>query len=121
MGYLDRGDIKQELAVNTLSRGAKFDNLSSSDERIWALHWLLNEDPAKLNAYDPRLNQRYILAVLAFELEVPSSSSWLSSEHECTWYGIKCEEDDVVSLEFGTCGYLTSVYCSMFAHQFVMT
>jgi len=56
-----------------------------------ALQWIVNTDNQKLDANDPRLTQRYVLAFLYFSLQnLPSD--WLSpSSNECSFPGITCD------------------------------
>ena len=59
-----------------------------------AYKWLL--DSRLENMDGARVRQRYILAVFYFSLQErgwTSESGWISSDHECTWYGIKCGSD----------------------------
>ena len=82
-----------------------------------ALLWLINDDPAALSPSSPRLVQRYLLAAFYFAsttggrswgfcgraqpgqsnvCSLPtnwvsgSAARWLSSDHECLWFGVRC-------------------------------
>lgn len=96
--------VKNEIESNVLLRNAKFDELSQNDSRNLALDWLLHSDQMRLNASDPNLDQRYILALFAFEFGsiFMSSTNWLSDEDECKWDGVMCHANgDVYELQLG--------------------
>jgi len=90
-----------------LQRDAKFNDLGSEDPRYLALDWILNNDQMNLGLDSMNLNQRYVLALIAFSLdskawgaieegsvignkEVDGKSTWLSSIDECSWYNVSC-------------------------------
>jgi hypothetical protein len=59
-----------------------------------AYQWLLDSHLENMDG--GRVQQRYILAVFYFSLQERgwiNESGWISSDHECTWYGIKCGSD----------------------------
>mmetsp|Transcript_24032 Transcript_24032/g.39748 ORF Transcript_24032/g.39748 Transcript_24032/m.39748 type:complete len:772 (+) Transcript_24032:52-2367(+) len=63
-----------------------------------AYNWLVNSNLDNMNS--GRVQQRYILAVFYFSFHLKSwknEARWLSSEHECTWFGIKCGSDGSLS------------------------
>lgn len=90
--------IQQDLQDNALSRGAKFEELSSSNSRNLALDWILNDD--QFSANDPRLHERFILALMAFDFGTlfRSSWNWLSTNDICSWEGVVCNENLEVSM-----------------------
>jgi hypothetical protein len=58
----------------------------------------------ELNASEPNLGQRYILALLAFEFGdiFKSNVGWLSNKTECNWDWVSCNsEGHVTVLELG--------------------
>jgi len=64
-----------------------------------AFQWILEEtvnSPSTITSME-RLQQRYLLAVFYFYYQTDEWSDtygWLShTEHECTWYGIRCGSD----------------------------
>mmetsp|Transcript_3121 Transcript_3121/g.7158 ORF Transcript_3121/g.7158 Transcript_3121/m.7158 type:complete len:755 (-) Transcript_3121:198-2462(-) len=68
-----------------------------------ALNWIAFEDDLQLKAdEDPveRIAQRYSLAVLYYATNGESwlrDTGWLTGrEHECTWYGLECENRQIV-------------------------
>ena len=68
-----------------------------------ALNWIAFEDDLQLKAdEDPveRIAQRYALAVLYYATNGESwlrDTGWLTGrEHECTWYGLECENRQIV-------------------------
>lgn len=108
--------IKEKLEGQVLQRNATFSGMDNDDPRYLALDWLLNTDEMNLGADANNLNQRYILALLAFSLDsqawgangnTPSSEgiagstyiSWLSSTDECLWYNVSCSGGEVVGLD----------------------
>ncbi|KAL3785787.1 hypothetical protein HJC23_007343 [Cyclotella cryptica] len=95
--------IMEAIETNVLQRNVKFDELPQTDNRILALNWLLDEDQMQLDPTDSNLNQRYILALLSFELgpipnldlgSIPENAKdsveWLSGEDECKWWLVTC-------------------------------
>lgn len=68
-----------------------------------ALQFLIETDSLSLSANTNRVVQRYALAVLWFgtgswATNNESQASWISSSHECEWYGITCEDGYVTEL-----------------------
>jgi hypothetical protein len=96
--------IKHEIESNVLRRGITFDSLALTDSRTLALDWLLYKDGMALQASDFNLNQRYIVALLAFEFGdlFKSNVDWLSNMAECSWDWITCnDQGKVTTLELG--------------------
>ena len=94
-----------------------------------ATNWIIEEDPEFLCPQDPRLIQRYVMAVFYYStrgdrwtqcsapddpsdtdsvqeandmcmITVPGgqgSNAWLTPSNECTWGGIGCSMDDVIT------------------------
>lgn len=101
-----------------LQRDATFDDLGSDDPRNLALDWILNDDQMNLGLDSMNLNQRYVLALIAFSLDskawgaieegsvignsdVDGKSTWLSSIDECSWYNVSCTGGLVTGIQLG--------------------
>jgi hypothetical protein len=100
----EENKIIQQLQRHVLKRGVKFDEMDDTDSHVLALDWLLYEDEMELQVSDFNLNQRYILALLAFEFGdlFRSQVDWLSSGMECSWDWVTCNgELEVTKLELG--------------------
>lgn len=74
--------------------------------RAAAAEWIIKEDAMDMEHSDPLLLQRFVLALLHFQLD---GSNWvydkyLTKESECEWDGITCNDDnqvtDIVLCEF---------------------
>lgn len=81
---------------------------NESDPRYLALEWILHTD--KMTATGSNVLQRYTLALLAFSFDIYSwecgmvkelelcnmtvdaddYALWLTNTHECSWYGVSC-------------------------------
>ncbi|KAL3784569.1 hypothetical protein HJC23_010693 [Cyclotella cryptica] len=89
--------IRYAIETHVLQRNATFDEMTTTDRRLLALDWITAKDKMNLVASDANLFQRYILALLAFEL---SNFRWLSDINECNWIGVECDTNgQVVALE----------------------
>jgi hypothetical protein len=83
-----------------------------------ALVWIVNEDTKQLCPRDPFLIQRYVAALLYFSTngedwnncssvmmspcpdrngDSDISQRWLSGEHVCEWYGLRCNNDGEIA------------------------
>ena len=85
-----------------------------------ALDWILHGDKLKLPSTAATLRQRYILALVYFELNgddtvhISSKNNvnelgpqWLSAKSICAWMGVSCEKNGHVSvLSLGTYSFL---------------
>lgn len=82
--------IINEIEAHILCWGEKFSALPENDSQNIALDWLLHDDQMQLKLSDSNLNQRYILALLAYEWghNFKASVNWLSDINECKWYGV---------------------------------
>jgi len=62
-----------------------------------AYNWMVTLDDAQVDpCTDPSAEQRYALATLYYgtqEYGWSDDSDWLSGESECTWEGVKCDDD----------------------------
>lgn len=62
-----------------------------------ALKWLIEDDPARLNAREGygniRILQRYALASQAFQTGGLVSGNWLTDDFECDWDGVYCDHE----------------------------
>lgn len=64
-----------------------------------AFKWILTQDPRQVSGDDPDLLQRYALATLYYSTNGIDTSvnswvnnkGWLTSEHECGWFGVECD------------------------------
>ena len=83
----------------------------SSDE-FWAAHWISDRDEMQLAAGDPYLAQRYALAVVYYALNLDQhfadsgsgGERWLDGQSECSWAGIRCNDNDYVTeIRLGKC------------------
>ncbi|KAL7540796.1 hypothetical protein ACHAXR_010384, partial [Thalassiosira sp. AJA248-18] len=113
--------IQQQIERNVLQRSVSFDKMEETDPRYLAMEWILSGDQMELSVDDTNLNQRYILALVAFSFDSPSwyvcgdhdiagedcevdfgqigsYKVWLSSTDECEWYGVICSDDGVVGV-----------------------
>ncbi len=102
------------LESSVLQRNATFGDMDSDDPRYLALDWILNQDEMSVDADDKRLNQRYVLALLAFAFDyqawkpigenvasIVDGDNWLSSADVCLWYNVTCEENVIRYLYLG--------------------
>lgn len=121
--------MQQMIEDNVLKRNVSFNNMKSGDPRLLALEWLLYEDKMHLSHDDSNMMQRYILALLAFSLDLYSwdcgmvngltscnmtdyegnDGSWLSRTDECMWWGVSCDERTVTRLDL--CKYIITMNC----------
>jgi len=77
--------------------------------QFWASQWLTHDDAMVLPADSPYLVQRYVMALLYFELEMDNEiilgengqssdgRAWLSEAWECSWEGVDCGLDSYVT------------------------
>jgi hypothetical protein len=101
----------QMIESSALQRSAQFSTMSADDPRVLALDWILHDDELQLEANHPGLIQWYTLALLAFQfdhltwhydvanLTSDGTLDWLSSKHECEWYGISCRDTKVTEID----------------------
>ncbi|EJK66618.1 hypothetical protein THAOC_12449 [Thalassiosira oceanica] len=69
VGERKQSGITEQIEREVLQRGAVFFVMDDTDPRLKALHWILYSDKLQLGTQDANLNQRYVLAVMAFSLE----------------------------------------------------
>jgi hypothetical protein len=72
-----------------------------SDPRNLALLWLA-EDLLEKTPWSSTIIRRFVLSVVFNSLgglHWENNTRWLSSNHECEWYGIVCDEDHDILLE----------------------
>lgn len=109
--------IKRKLENEVLQRGVSLYEINADDPRVLALDWILNIDGMALDADAANLNQRYILALVAYSLDPEAHSTensspfWLSDDDECSWnseycskatcswYNITCTEGKVIGMQ----------------------
>ena len=111
-------NLKQEVLNQIQFDGSAFDKVDGKVDTAQrrALCWLADTDQRYLSPSDPTLAQRYALAVYYFSLggesegnafvwetnrgerdeDVAGISNWLSSESECDWYQIFCDNNGYV-------------------------
>jgi Leucine-rich repeat (LRR) protein len=119
--------IAQAVILLGISHAHKFDDPTSAEYD--ALRWVAYSDPARLEASDPLLMQRYILAVFYYNsyidfqathgLQKPIEADgkqfegvpvsgwhrrdyWLTEKGVCLWYGVSCEARMVDGVETQT-------------------
>ena len=71
----EQSGIIEQIQAGVLQRGANFSVIERDDPRFLALDWILHYDQMQLESDDVNLYQRYVLALLAFNLE---SVEWLN-------------------------------------------
>ena len=119
-----RSQSREGFIANTLLKGQEhnFEKLEKEDSRRLAYEWILYNDTKKVDLNSPNLlTQRYVLAVLAFQLDISAwtfcgtqsnakdkcfvetddfvmkkYSRWLVGTDECKWYGVSCYENGSV-------------------------
>jgi hypothetical protein len=115
---------------NIIERNATFNDMKDADPRYLALDWIVNEDRLQLTSFtESKLLQRSILAILAFSFDLVSwecgmvedpdfcnitndfgdYALWLSFMDECTWYGVECNDDGVVT-GLDLCQYRSQIF-----------
>jgi hypothetical protein len=106
--------------VETLSQVSSLELLMTpGSPQYRASRWIYDVDPEQMNITHPRLLQRYIAAVFYYSTsngngwadcypgDVHCSSegkkSWLSSHHECEWFGFTHCDDNGFVTKFEIC------------------
>ena len=109
--------INNLIEEKVLQDNARFNSMDENDPRLLALDWILHKDEMQLESFDSNLSQRYVLALIAFQLDYQVWTScggnywdtevtctvdingtdpeeeyrrWLSGTNECDWYGVEC-------------------------------
>ena len=86
--------IRTELVASGVSTSNEFSNNASYQRK--SLCWLAFGDRLGINASDPFLEQRYVLATIYFGLNESQTlldSGWLSGKTECQWENmVECDE-----------------------------
>ena len=118
------------IVDNLTSVSSENDLQNKSSPQYQAAQWVADEDPLKVAIGNPRLVQRYILAVFYFStngdewLECgrkdpicggdPNEDSWLSESSECTWLANRCVNGvDVDRIFFGECSESSLLFLIM--------
>jgi hypothetical protein len=67
--------------------------------RAAAAEWLIKDDAMDLEHSDPLLMQRFVLALLYFQLDGTNwiYTDYLTGDDECQWDGITCNDDNEVT------------------------
>eukprot|EP00567_Pseudictyota_dubia_P017107 CAMPEP_0197437964 /NCGR_PEP_ID=MMETSP1175-20131217/5086_1 /TAXON_ID=1003142 /ORGANISM="Triceratium dubium, Strain CCMP147" /LENGTH=1104 /DNA_ID=CAMNT_0042967607 /DNA_START=265 /DNA_END=3576 /DNA_ORIENTATION=+ len=108
--------LRSELIIQSIMHYNVSDEnllLQASSPQGRAASWIINRDELQLNATDPSLLQRYVMAVLYFSTNgddwlrcsategssCGTGSAFLSNVSVCDWYGVTCTSR----------GYITSV------------
>jgi len=104
-------DLMLALQIDTKNEEILKDVLELRETpQFMAADWIVNEDLRMLSTKDPNLVQRYVLAILYFSTKGDKwwstkfyrdrhgNSTFINEEHECTWYGIECNDDDLVTI-----------------------
>ena len=91
------------LVISSISTTEELINISTW--RYKAICWLIYDDPKQLQATNPSLIQRYVLALFYL-----STAGWnwfvnigfMNPTDECSWGGVVCAGGYVTELNFGT-------------------
>ena len=71
-----------------------------NSERYQAACWLVNDDLKEYEANDPKLMQRYILAVIYLTTGGPNWEAqlgFMGGKDECVWEAVKCNDEGFVT------------------------
>jgi hypothetical protein len=117
----DDGPHIDWLTVSMLKPVSRFDYLVSilaqltdvttpSQSQISALVWMASEDPMDWSSLtDQEIIERYALVQIYYSASGDiwfNTNEWLSEFHACTWYGIACSKDALVTdLMLGKANY----------------
>ena len=106
-------DVDLMLTLQIDSNSEDLEKLSTLRQtpQFLAANWIVNEDARELQADDPSLIQRYILAILYF---ATNGSEWdcfftndtvafLDENDECGWFGMTCLDGALDSLNLEYC------------------
>ena len=92
------------LSGNVAKYPISSDRSGSATPEERALAWLIQKDPLPLSPENEsdrkRLVQRYALLTFWYSLNGDAwvnNDGWLEEEDECTWYGIECTTDSLVT------------------------
>eukprot|EP00804_Cyclotella_cryptica_P013407 CCRYP_005172-RD/>CCRYP_005172-RD protein AED:0.04 eAED:0.04 QI:56/1/1/1/0.66/0.75/4/1306/620 len=116
--------IPQVIERDVVKRNVTLSNIASSYPLSQALNWILHKDEMQLEATDPKLAQRFTLALLGFQFDylawsynysqTDQSSDWLTSKDECEWFGVTCEGGKISTLNLGKFDASSYSYYSSF-------
>ena len=99
--------------LSTISGMAALTDFNS--DRYKAACWIINDDLKEYSAKDPKLIQRYILAVIYFT--TGGQNNWISplgfmsGRDECDWPSISCVDQSVTSLRLGMFSNFNHNFC----------
>jgi hypothetical protein len=87
------------LSIVKLLEGVSEDIHASGSASATAAEWMIKEDPQAMDPTDPRLVQRYVLALTYFMLDGKNwlFRNFLTAANECEWDGISCNQNDEVT------------------------
>lgn len=92
-------ELKKAFGENYLKNNETVDSCSSRNQ---ALVWLADDG---VNLESPSLVQRHSLALFFIKMNglhwtLEDNQKWMTPDHECTWFGVTCNEyKDVVALQ----------------------
>jgi len=89
-------DVDLIEALKESNRNESTDEGLSETPQFLAANWIINEDLLELEQNDPKLAQRFALAVLYFST---SNSTFLNDGDECEWDGFTCDDVNSVVTE----------------------
>jgi len=86
--------VERLIKKSGITPTGKFTTHGSTPQKD-ALNWILNDDPAKLNAKSSGILDRYALAVFYFSTKADQMpwtqmDGWMTEKGICEWYGIQC-------------------------------
>ena len=108
----DDGPHIDWLTVSMLEPVSRFDYLvillaqltdvtTPSQSQISALVWMASEDPMDWSSLtDQEIIERYALVQIYYSASGDiwfNTNEWLSEFHVCTWYGIACSKEELVT------------------------
>ena len=100
---LKPNDKRRHKALASIIEASGVQNLLLKESpRLKAACWIMYDDSAKLSAGDPRLLERYALAVLYHAtqgMQWTRSTKWLTGAHEGKWEGITISRPTFLSVK----------------------
>lgn len=127
-GDTDSYNAVKEYIVNVaqISQASVLEDASRATPQYLAAQWMAHGDGRKLpvpSTVDSEFNERYVIALLYFSMEGPSSwkhqYNFLSEDHVCTWYE-EFELQDGTSIIYGVHGCKKDQDDVLHAHRIYM-